>query len=148
MEETLEHEISRVHRHGSPLALAFLDCDDFKKINDQFGHETGDQYLQHLAGLLVLALRKTDLAFRFAGDEFVVLLPNQDEEGATLIAERISDCFRENPLILGAHRIPVKASIGTAATTSLVDPSGRKLLKLADERLYRMKANKSAGTPA
>ncbi|GAA3948435.1 hypothetical protein GCM10022278_04530 [Allohahella marinimesophila] len=148
MEETLEHEISRVHRHGSPLALAFLDCDDFKKINDEYGHETGDQYLQHLANLLVLALRKTDLAFRFAGDEFVILLPNQDEEGAALIAERICECFRENPLIHGTHRIPVKASIGTAATTSIVEPTGRKLLKLADERLYRQKAKKSTSSPA
>lgn len=150
MEETLEHEISRVHRHGSPLALAFLDCDDFKKINDEFGHETGDMYLQHLATLLIDVLRKTDLAFRFAGDEFVVLLPNQDEAGAELIAERICECFESNPLLHAGHSITVKASIGTAATTSLVGPSGRKLLKLADERLYRKKAlrNSNRSQPA
>ncbi len=143
LEDTLERELSRVLRHGQPLGLAFIDCDDFKQVNDSYGHDIGDEYLKHVANLLQELLRKTDLVFRFAGDEFVALLPNQDEAGAKQIAERMRDHLHSRPLIYENIQIPVKISVGTASTSNLPNISAKVLLKQADNRLYEKKQLKN-----
>ena len=143
LEETIDREISRVLRHGQPLGLAFIDCDDFKEVNDSYGHDVGDEYLKHVANLLQKLLRKTDLVFRFAGDEFIALLPNQDSQGAAQIAERISYYLKERPLTFEGVTVPVAVSVGTSSTSSLSELSAKNLLKQADRQLYEKKQLKN-----
>lgn len=139
LEDTLEREISRVIRHGNPLSLAFVDCDDFKQVNDRFGHDVGDKYLQHMARCLEDVIRKTDVAFRFAGDEFVILLPDQNREGAQFTAERLQAYLYSHPLMIGDIPIALKASIGVACSSELAQVTARALLKQADQALYQNK---------
>lgn len=142
LEETLEREVGRSLRQNSPLSLAFVDCDDFKQINDRYGHDMGDKYLQHLAACLEAVIRKTDLAFRFAGDEFIVLLPDQDARGAQFTVERLQAHFQANPLEVNGVTIPLKASFGVACTRDLAQVTARSLLKQADTALYQSKKYK------
>lgn len=148
LEETLDREISRAVRHGNPLSLAFVDLDDFKLINDQYGHDIGDKYLQHVAQCLESATRKTDFAFRYAGDEFIVLLPDQDREGASFTIERLQAHLLKTPLELGELQIPLRASIGLACSKELAQLTSRALLKAADTALYDSKKKKHIRFPA
>lgn len=89
--ERLELEIARHRRLHEPMSLIFLDCDDFKKINDTCGHLEGDRLLRVVAAALQGAVRKTDMVCRLAGDEFVILLPQTDQEGAKNVAEMLHE---------------------------------------------------------
>ncbi|MCP5161672.1 MAG: sensor domain-containing diguanylate cyclase [Hahellaceae bacterium] len=139
MEESLERELSRIRRHPCPLAVVFIDCDDFKPVNDTFGHDCGDAYLKHVACHLAEMIRLSDSAFRFAGDEFVLLLPNQNTEGASVIAQRIREQLLASPLNYHGVKVPVSISFGVACTEQLTEHSARALLKYADQKLYEMK---------
>jgi diguanylate cyclase (GGDEF)-like protein len=142
LEETLDQELSRHVRQREHLALMFIDCDDFKLVNDTHGHDVGDLYLKHVAEQLVELTRKSDMVFRFAGDEFVVLLPNQIQSGAEVIAQRIRDHFKDTPLMADGNEVPVAMSYGVVSTECAGKVNSKRLLKLADERLYEMKALK------
>ncbi|WP_087462554.1 GGDEF domain-containing protein [Oleiphilus messinensis] len=142
MEETLEKELSRCRRHDSVLAVLFIDCDDFKQVNDNHGHDCGDAYLKFVAENLTEMVRIGDTAFRFAGDEFVIILPNQDGAGAKLIAQRIKEHLAQTPLIYHEQAVPVHISYGEAATDQIAVIDSKNILKLADQRLYEMKAQK------
>lgn len=146
MEETLDQELSRHTRQREHLALMFIDCDDFKQVNDTYGHDVGDLYLKHVAAQLKELTRKSDLVFRFAGDEFVILLPNQRQDGADVIASRIKAHLLTTPLLHDGVRIDVRLSYGVISTEQAAMPDARTLLKKADERLYQMKRLKSAST--
>jgi len=139
LEESLEQELSRHARQREHLAVMFIDCDDFKIVNDTYGHDCGDSYLKHVAHHLDELTRKSDLAFRFAGDEFVVLLPNQKQEGADIIASRIREHLLNTPLKIEDKTIPVIISYGVISTEKLKQADAKIMLKLADERLYEMK---------
>jgi len=139
LEESLEQELSRHARQHEHLAVMFIDCDDFKIVNDTYGHDCGDSYLKHVAHHLDELTRKSDLAFRFAGDEFVVLLPNQKQEGADIIASRIREHLLNTPLKIEDKTIPVIISYGVISTETLKKADAKIMLKLADERLYEMK---------
>jgi len=142
LEESLEQELSRHARQREHMAVMFIDCDDFKAVNDTYGHDGGDSYLKHVAFHLNELTRKSDLAFRFAGDEFVVLLPHQKQEGADIIAGRIREHLLNTPLELGDITIPVLISYGVISTELLQRADSKLMLKLADERLYEMKKHK------
>jgi diguanylate cyclase (GGDEF)-like protein len=142
LEESLDQELSRHARQREHLAVMFIDCDDFKIVNDTYGHDCGDSYLKHVAHHLNELTRKSDLAFRFAGDEFVVLLPNQMQEGADIIAGRIRDHLLNTPLKIDDKTIPVVISYGVISTESLKRVDSKTMLKLADDRLYEMKRQK------
>lgn len=154
LEESLDQELSRHARQRENLAVMFIDCDDFKIVNDTFGHDVGDLYLKHVASHLDELTRKSDLAFRFAGDEFVVLLPNQSQEGAEIISARIREHLLNTPLKVEDKEIPVVISYGVISTESMQKVDARLLLKRADERLYEMKKlkpsarNKDLSQPA
>lgn len=142
LEETLDQELSRHARQREHLAVMFIDCDDFKIVNDTYGHDCGDSYLKHVAHHLNELTRKSDLAFRFAGDEFVVLLPSQRQAGADIIASRIREHLLNTPLKFEDKTIPVVISYGVISTESLERADSKTLMKMADERLYDMKKTK------
>jgi diguanylate cyclase (GGDEF)-like protein len=142
LEESLDQELSRHARQREHLAVMFIDCDDFKIVNDTYGHDCGDSYLKHVAHHLNELTRKSDLAFRFAGDEFVVLLPSQKQEGADIIAGRIREHLLNTPLKIDDKAIPVVISYGVISTESLERADSKTLMKMADERLYEMKREK------
>ncbi len=142
METALKREISRARRYQLPLSVIFLDLDYFKSVNDTYGHETGDALLKHLARGLAEGSRETDIVARFAGDEFVIILPETDYSSATALMERIRSYLDDTPLKTGENSIPVRISYGVASTAD-VEPAAEeapaRLLKKADERLYRKK---------
>ncbi|ABW66545.1 GGDEF domain-containing protein [Desulfosudis oleivorans] len=142
METALARETARAGRYNLPLSVVFLDLDYFKKVNDTHGHETGDALLKHLADQLVHQCRGTDIVARFAGDEFVIILPETDADHATALMHRIQEHLAASPLVCGETPIPVVITFGVAST---MDPDPPKddpaaLLKKADERLYEKKA--------
>ena len=145
MDDTLEKEFSRATRYNAPLALLFIDCDDFKAVNDSYGHKCGDALLKHLADHISSLIRKDDLAFRFAGDEFVIILPNQSSEEAQKASERLKKIFKKHPLEFDDITIPVSFSCGVASTEDGEVKNPADLVKKADERLYEVKKKKNSG---
>lgn len=139
MEEVLSQELSRARRYGQPVSLLFLDCDEFKSVNDRWGHDCGDAYLCHVARHLCDLLRQDDTVFRFAGDEFIILLPNQPRARAESIARRMRVFFEENPLTYGKEQVSVAFSYGVASAENgnMVEPD--TLIRQADQALYAMK---------
>ncbi len=129
---TLDRELARSRRNGTPLALAVADVDHFKAVNDQHGHQVGDEVLRELAGALRRAVRQEDVVARYGGEEFVVLLPEADAGAALLVAERLRAAAGE------VRRLPTTISIGVA----VLDPGagGAGLVARADTALYRAKA--------
>lgn len=139
LDALLAREISRAVRYGEPLSLMFMDVDDFKAVNDTYGHDAGDACLCHVARALSGTLRNEDVVFRFAGDEFVVLLPNQAEATARAVAQRLMTSIQDQPLLHASRHIPMGVSIGLASLNPASPVDGGQLLHLADEDLYRIK---------
>ncbi len=129
LSEMLERELSNAERHGTPLAFVVLDLDDLKRINDSSGHAAGDWALKNFADLLRATARKGDVTARYAGDEFVVLMPHTDREHAEVGVERI---FRT------LKREGVKCSVGVAIFP-YDGADGAALFFAADEALYAAK---------
>jgi diguanylate cyclase (GGDEF)-like protein len=130
-QEQLHVEVARAQRHGRPLALALLDVDRFKSINDLAGHATGDRVLAKLAGRLRAGLRTEDVIARTGGDEFAVLLPETGEDEAFAVLERARRELEVTPLFEGMH---VTVSAGICVLGRAAD--GDTLLRLADGALY------------
>jgi diguanylate cyclase (GGDEF)-like protein len=131
----LEAELARVRR-GRPLALVMVDLDGFKKVNDSQGHLRGDVLLKEIATSVAATTRTTDVAGRYGGDEFVVILPDTDSEQARAVAERLAQSVRDAAMRFDAAR-PVTASVGIA----VAEPADTvaALLRRADENAYRAK---------
>lgn len=142
METMLDREFSRAIRYRTPLAVLFIDCDEFKTVNDAYGHDCGDALLKYLAEQMRAMVRKDDLAFRYAGDEFVVILPNQTSKEALKVSERLQKFFEKYPLKFQQSLIPFSISCGTASTRDPDIKNPEALLKKADERLYEVKNKK------
>ncbi len=119
------------------LAFLFVDLNHFKEINDSFGHAAGDELLRQLGPRLTGALRGSDLAVRFGGDEFAVLLVDGDAEYTTTVAERLTACIAE-PFLLGSVEATIGASIGVASAPGDANDS-ESLLICADVAMYRAK---------
>jgi two-component system, cell cycle response regulator len=134
----LDKELARAERFDEPLALVLADLDDFKSINDRFGHPTGDEVLEVFADLLRGNIREIDLAGRWGGEEFVLLLPETDLEGGRKLAERIRHALPEHELVgPDGDRFRVTASFGVAAFPDA--PSQDQLVAAADAALYDAK---------
>lgn len=142
MEDVLEREFSRTARYGTTLALLFIDCDDFKIVNDSYGHNCGDALLRYVALQVEKIIRRDDVVFRFAGDEFVIILPNQTSKQALRVADRLYAFFHEHPMEYENSTIPVSISCGVASTGDPEIKSPTDLLKKADKRLYQAKKRK------
>jgi diguanylate cyclase (GGDEF)-like protein len=138
-EETLAVEISRAERFGGALALILADLDDFKQVNDRYGHQSGDDVLREFAALLRATVRDIDLAARYGGEEFAVLLPQTDLEGAERVAERLREAMAERRLSFAPGSVfSVTASFGVASFPDAATPAA--LFAAADEALYGAKS--------
>lgn len=133
-EERMVEELARIRRSGQPVSLLLLDIDHFKAFNDSFGHPRGDEVLRAVARLLSRAIRDTDIAVRYGGEEFAIILPNTDPEGAALMGERLRLAIEEAPWAERGITISVGASTATTHTADLAE-----LLEHADRALYRSK---------
>jgi len=142
MESILKREFQRTRRYNGPLSLVFLDIDYFKKINDRYGHDAGDQVLVYLARGIENMVRNSDVVARFAGDEFIVILPETTAGEAIFMMERIKTHFLENPLRLADTEIPVSISFGVASIEDTAIETPEALIKAADKELYRMKTER------
>jgi diguanylate cyclase (GGDEF)-like protein len=127
-----------VDRKKEKLSLFLIDVDNFKMINDTYGHETGDKALQHLSKLLLLNTSKDDIVARWAGDEFLIIAPFTDEKGKEIIINRINKELKKSSEELN---IDISVSIGTSEY-----PSDAKtldvLLNIADQNMYKLKSQK------
>jgi diguanylate cyclase (GGDEF)-like protein len=140
LDQVLVREFEHSTRHKWPLSVAFADLDDFKSINDRFGHQAGDRILQATARILRGNTRETDLIARYGGEEFVVVLPATDAETAQSICERIVAAFQSTGHMIGSHHARVTISIGCATHgTQISFPSVAEFVKAADQALYTAK---------
>ncbi|MEO6208421.1 MAG: sensor domain-containing diguanylate cyclase [Candidatus Limnocylindrales bacterium] len=139
LHERLGEEVVRSQRGRRPLSMLMLDLDDFKLVNDTFGHLFGDRVLTWTAELIRSTLRASDIPARYGGDEFAVILPETDRAEAGVVAERILEAFRERAFV-GEQRgpVPIAASIGVA-TFPADGRTGTDLIAAADRALYRVK---------
>ena len=139
MEAVLKREFNRAERYASNLSIVFLDLDNFKRINDVYGHDCGDDLLKYVGGCLLEMSRDTDVVARFAGDEFIIILPETPKNSAENLMKRVKSYFSQHPLIANDRSIPISISFGVASTEgkSVKDPDS--LLKDADEMLYLAK---------
>jgi diguanylate cyclase (GGDEF)-like protein len=137
--EALEAELSRAERFETELAVVIADLDDFKNVNDSFGHEVGNDVLRAFADVITDTLRDVDVAARLGGEEFAMLLPQTDIGGGLALAERIRAGFASTPLTTPDGRsLRVTSSFGVAANPPTSTADG--LLRSADGALYRAKA--------
>ncbi len=144
LRESLRREVERANRFGRKVSFLALDLDRFKKVNDTYGHAAGDTVLAEFARRVRGEIREVDLAFRQGGEEFVVLLPETDTWGATIVAERLGAAVRDTPVTVMGHAgveesIPVTVSIGIAVYPDHAD-TGPGVLEAADHALYAAKA--------
>ncbi|MBN2738545.1 MAG: GGDEF domain-containing protein [Spirochaetales bacterium] len=139
--QRLKEEISRSERYAQPLSLLMLDIDHFKDCNDTYGHLAGDKVLQEMARLLKMALRKGDIAARFGGEEFVVLLVQCEHTEALKIAERIRLMIRQMSVFFQNQEIKVTVSIGISGNHSGNSLDPQTLIDQADKALYQSKKN-------
>ena len=136
--ETLGLEVSRAERFGGSLALVLADLDDFKRVNDLYGHQVGDEVLRRFADLMRESMREFDLAVRHGGEEFAVLVPETDLEGGARLAERLAEALRGARFASRAgESFSVTSSFGVAAFPEAA--SAEQLMLAADRALYRAK---------
>jgi diguanylate cyclase (GGDEF)-like protein len=138
IEEAVEAQMRRSQRSGEVFSVLMLDLDDFKSINDRFGHAVGDQALRHVATLLKAGVREIDDIARIGGEEFLALMPGAPLAAAQPVAERLREQLALHPLQLGADEVPVRVSIGIAQSTDHDEDMSRLLVR-ADAALYRAK---------
>jgi diguanylate cyclase (GGDEF)-like protein len=136
--ESLALEVSRAERFEGSVALVLADLDDFKRVNDRFGHQTGDEVLRRFAELMRESVREFDLAARHGGEEFAILLPETDLDGGVRLAERLAQSLRsERFSARGGERFAVTSSFGVSAFPDA--GSAEQLMLAADRALYEAK---------
>ncbi len=139
-EEELKREYSRHRRYGSTAALVMFDIDHFKKVNDTYGHQAGDKVIQAVAEVVRKEARDTDIAGRYGGEEFVILLPDVDSAGARLFAERLRQKTEALTVDYDGQVIPFTISLGVADLAQSSNDH-QQLIEWADHALYQSKRN-------
>ena len=136
-QDRLREEFRRAQRYDDPLALILVDLDHFKTVNDNFGHQVGDQVLTAMAACVKAAVRETDFVARYGGEEFAVLLPKTHLAGALTVAERITSEMQK--IKAGPNGLKVTASFGVSGFPGRSVNTSEQLVRTADEALYRAK---------
>jgi diguanylate cyclase (GGDEF)-like protein len=134
----VENDIAYAKRNGIDLSVIMLDLDDFKKINDVYGHLAGDEVLKSISRLISSMVRKSDYLVRYGGEEFVLVLPDSTLYSAVEVAHKIRKLIEKHRVQFEGKSIAVSASFGVAALEDKQD--GSYILQEADERLYRAKS--------
>lgn len=136
--ERLREEIDRTQRYGTPFAVAFIDIDNFKRINDEHGHLSGDEILKQLTQTCAKQVRDIDTLARIGGEEFALLLPQTTPEDAERLVERLRAGVAATRASIGDVRLELTVSIGlTSSNRGAMDVDG--ILRVADEALYAAK---------
>ncbi len=143
-QQHLQRELSRASRSKSPLSLIILDIDNFKAVNDSYGHDTGNRVLQHLARMLERTTRKANVLVRYGGEEFCIIVPEGDLDTARAIAERVCSEIRTTPFGDGSAGLPpIHLTVSAGVTTYVPDggdsDNAFSLFKKADENLLAAK---------
>jgi diguanylate cyclase (GGDEF)-like protein len=128
-----------------PLTVIFIDVDDFKTVNDRYGHKAGDDVLKYVATHLLHMTRGSDVVARYAGDEFVIILPNTPIDEASELTNRLRAFFVNHPLNFEGIQIKVSISCGLSQIEERADRDALSLLKKADKKLYEAKKKKRSG---
>jgi diguanylate cyclase (GGDEF)-like protein len=134
-----EASVAHASRERTSLALLMVDVDHFKRVNDTYGHLAGDAVLRAVADRVRLRVRRQDLLARFGGEEFVLLLA-EERSGALAVASQLQEAFRERPILIDGHSIPITLSIGAhVRTPEAVDGVVDRMIAAADLALYSAK---------
>lgn len=137
MEASISEELIRQQRYGVLFSVLFIDCNKFKKINDTYGHDCGDQVLIYVAQTLKQLIRENDRCFRYAGDEFIVTLASQNYQEALQAGKRLCQYFMNHPMQYENEKLSITISCGAAVSDGILTMN--ELLKKADQQLYMNK---------
>lgn len=135
LDERLAAEFARASRYGTPVSVLLFDVDHFKRFNDTYGHDQGDRVLQAMGRAMHASMRQYDIPCRYGGEEFVVILPEADEQGAISVGERL----RQRIEAMTVDGLKVTISLGAASYPKLAVSGPEALLEAADAALYRAK---------
>lgn len=135
----LEEEFQRAERYNAHLSLMLIDIDHFKSVNDTYGHQAGDAYLEAIAGLVASSVRQVDTVARYGGEELAVILPSTNLSEAMVLADRIRERVEAFDVSYGGHAIRRTISIGVASLTEVSAKSTDEFLTAADRALYMAK---------
>lgn len=138
LDRALSREVARARRNKTPLCVAVIDVDHFKRVNDQYGHAAGDAALVHLVHVLKPQVRGTDMLARFGGEEFALVLPDTSLLGAEFTMNRLMRAIERAPFTFEGKEIAIRFSAGLAEWHS--DESPEQIMQRADEAMYRAKA--------
>jgi diguanylate cyclase (GGDEF)-like protein len=138
--EVAQQELHRARRSEVPTSIVLFDFDHFKQVNDRYGHLRGDDALVHVIGVMQAMIRESDVLARFGGEEFILLLPHTEPEGATSLVRRILRAVGDNPLCVGGAEIPVTLSAGIV-TCETSQTGLDTMMSRADALLYESKQN-------
>jgi diguanylate cyclase (GGDEF)-like protein len=133
----LDKALSHVQRTGAELPVLVIDLDNFKKINDTWGHQRGDEALCHFVDLAQRCLRKEDILGRLGGEEFAIFLPDVGSAGVLAVAERLRALVEARPLEVARRSVPMTVSIGIATATP--GDTAQSVLQRADAAMYAAK---------
>jgi len=139
MSTILNREFTRAQRYETPLTIVFIDMDGFKQINDTYGHDMGDKVLRHVGRQMETMCRTSDVAVRFGGDEFVLILPQTPRASGDQLMQRIVNHLQATPYRGDNHVIASRFSYGLAAIGDPGVADAQALLKAADSALYKAK---------
>lgn len=138
----LENMVHQSVKNGKRIALMMMDMDHFKEVNDTYGHDAGDRVLKQLSDVILRASRSTDLAARFGGEEFVVLMPETDEQAALNASNRMRETVEKTLFVVGANGEVIHKTVSIGIANSHPDgDSAEALIKRADEAMYSAKRN-------
>lgn len=138
--QTLNLELERTRRSAQPTCLILVDIDNFKEVNDRYGHEVGNLVLCHLSQLLRRGIRRLDTACRLGGDEFAIVLPGTGLSQGFSLAERLRALLRRSPFAMGRIHLHVRASMGVGVyEADAGELSQREFVEAVDQLLYTSK---------
>lgn len=148
MYDYLDQEMRRSQRYQMELSIIFLDLDYFKNVNDTYGHLVGSRLLREIAKVIITCLRDVDIAVRYGGDEFVVILPSTPKKNAVLVAERIRDCMK-NTVFLQSQGLKIRQTASFGVASFPKDANNKlDLIRQADKAMYRIKNSSRDGIEA